>query len=517
MRGDLSENRAVKPSAVAAVCAVGALALMLLVVLGRRLAGAAMVDDDAYYYMVIARHIAASGVSTFDGQSLTNGYHPLWLALLVLQDLSLGPSIPVTLTMAAALIAGGLYGFLRCAPAAPPILMVVLSLVTVALGVHFALGGMESALFVFCLGLLVNALLWARRRSVWRAGVLGLAAAVCAGARIDSAVFVVPALLMAPLSRQTRVLALMVVALLGGAYVVINLAAFHMAMPVSSTVKSLGGLQLNLRALGQLGLGPTPRPFSLQFGCTVVALLGSLIILPLSRPGSLGRTLAWASALGGGVFLGRLFFLSSWMVWPWYDFALFFPLLAAYYAGADRLARSWLLTGKAAAVAGVALYAVSAGLALGVQMQRRTNHFDFINHLAIQRYAPLLGGARIAMGDRAGSLAWAYPGSVLQLEGLVNDKGYLAAISRPGDLRPLLCARGVRYLLDYQNDLGAYDHLRVPAMRPFLTQFQGPEIEVWRTDEVGHVSDPSLYDNRTQAETGNSTLYIWRLRCPAPG
>ena len=34
-------------------------------------------EDDAYYYLVIARNIAHSGVSTFDQQSLTNGYHPL--------------------------------------------------------------------------------------------------------------------------------------------------------------------------------------------------------------------------------------------------------------------------------------------------------------------------------------------------------------------------------------------------------------------------------------------------------
>jgi hypothetical protein len=39
-----------------------------------------VVPDDAFYYLQIARHLAATGDSTFDGVSRTNGYHPLWMA-----------------------------------------------------------------------------------------------------------------------------------------------------------------------------------------------------------------------------------------------------------------------------------------------------------------------------------------------------------------------------------------------------------------------------------------------------
>ena len=37
------------------------------------------VADDAFYYLQTAQHIAQSGVSTFDGVTRTNGYHPLWM------------------------------------------------------------------------------------------------------------------------------------------------------------------------------------------------------------------------------------------------------------------------------------------------------------------------------------------------------------------------------------------------------------------------------------------------------
>lgn len=42
-----------------------------------------VVPDDAMYYLTIARNVVSTGVPTFDGIAATNGYHPLWLALLI--------------------------------------------------------------------------------------------------------------------------------------------------------------------------------------------------------------------------------------------------------------------------------------------------------------------------------------------------------------------------------------------------------------------------------------------------
>lgn len=41
------------------------------------------VPDDAYYYFTIARNIAAGHGTTFDGLTPTNGFHPLWMAMIV--------------------------------------------------------------------------------------------------------------------------------------------------------------------------------------------------------------------------------------------------------------------------------------------------------------------------------------------------------------------------------------------------------------------------------------------------
>ena len=42
-----------------------------------------LLSDDAFYYFKIAENIAAGRGSTFDGILLTNGYHPLWMLVMV--------------------------------------------------------------------------------------------------------------------------------------------------------------------------------------------------------------------------------------------------------------------------------------------------------------------------------------------------------------------------------------------------------------------------------------------------
>jgi hypothetical protein len=43
-----------------------------------------IVPDDAFYYLTTARNIAAKNISSFDGLNPTNGYHPAWMALMVI-------------------------------------------------------------------------------------------------------------------------------------------------------------------------------------------------------------------------------------------------------------------------------------------------------------------------------------------------------------------------------------------------------------------------------------------------
>jgi len=42
-----------------------------------------IVPDDAFYYFQTARHIVAGNGSTFDGTYPANGYHPVWMILVL--------------------------------------------------------------------------------------------------------------------------------------------------------------------------------------------------------------------------------------------------------------------------------------------------------------------------------------------------------------------------------------------------------------------------------------------------
>jgi hypothetical protein len=85
MRRPLLPNPA--PPASVVDLAIAALAFAgLLVVAWRTIFGPLdqlllVVPDDAFYYLQIARNLVETGRSTADGFSVTNGYHPLWMAI----------------------------------------------------------------------------------------------------------------------------------------------------------------------------------------------------------------------------------------------------------------------------------------------------------------------------------------------------------------------------------------------------------------------------------------------------
>ena len=58
--------------------------------------------DDGYYYLTIGANLADFGRSTFDGQTATNGYQPLWLLALAVLAKVIG-SEPIRLFKAACL------------------------------------------------------------------------------------------------------------------------------------------------------------------------------------------------------------------------------------------------------------------------------------------------------------------------------------------------------------------------------------------------------------------------------
>jgi len=476
--------------------------------------GSPSFTDDAYYYFLVARHLVHGGGSSFDGFTLSNGYHPLWLGMLVVQYKLFGESLVLTRLLEYLLGLGGLIAALRLARLHGAFVNSVFALGYFYALSLLALNGMETALFAFTAGSLA---LYLDKRFGQQSGsgvIAGMLAVATIASRIDCAVFVFPMLLLAAAPARRKVSALAVTFLSGFLYAVWNLHVFGIAFPVSGAVKSLGGLQINHPLLHQLA--KPGYPASLLLYCSVVLLVVSASVREIRA--RLPRRFVLAVALGFALFASRLCFFSSWPLWSWYAYPFLLVYLACFPAvlGAlqERTGKLLRPRQRAALAAAAALLVVAFSLpaVLHPPAIGATDMYA-LNQRAVKQFAPLLAGARVAMGDRAGNFAYLYSGGVNQLEGLMNDKQYLEVLRAHGDVRAFLCQEDVRYLLSYEKDLGNYQSFQVQTIRRQLSQYPAPQITVSRQDELGRAGDLSLFDARKIGDD-TSYLYLWRLRCP---
>jgi hypothetical protein len=514
-RPRLTFSRSETPSLAVLVVSAGVFALLCLRTLLYQYSHLHQIAfaDDAYYYFVVARHLVLDGRSTFDGLGLTNGYHPLWLAILTVQYKVFGQSLLLTrciefalgeITLVTTLL------LLRLPKLIPNVLF--------GAGLFFIMqrisfNGMETAIFACCYSLFTCISLSQKREST-AAGLLdGLLASAVIASRIDSALFILPQLLWTAKSWSRRASACAVVVLFGAAYGIVNRHYFGIALPVSGEVKALGGLQLNgilFRFMERVS-HPAVSLCYLIICLVIVALFLLRAPLPYAR-----RELLIPFVMGYSIFWLRLAFMSSWVIWPWYDY----PLLIGYVAcvpalavwGTDRLDRLGVYP-KALAAAMVLIFVLAYHF-LGIRKgggASAASRFSASTSDIPAQVRSVLAGERVAMGDRAGNFAYRYAGSVSQLEGIMNDEEYFGLLRKKGNVRNLVCARKVKYVLAYEADLGGYNVHEVHTIRPELSQYAAPKIEVSKATEILKIPDVSP----NAPGTASTYLYVWKLDCGA--
>ncbi len=158
--------------------------------------------DDAFYYFKTAQNIVAGRGVTFDGTGPTNGFHPLWMLLLLpLFFLSHGDGL-LALRLVLVLVGGllgaavGLFYFQgrRYFGATATLLVLLVGVLWPSRYLGIVTGGMESTLSVLTLvGFWASlaALEQAEREAKWQAVVpVGIAAALTMLARLDNALIV---------------------------------------------------------------------------------------------------------------------------------------------------------------------------------------------------------------------------------------------------------------------------------------------------------------------------------------
>jgi hypothetical protein len=489
------------------------------------------VVDDASYYLTTARNIADGHGMTFDGVHATNGFHPLWLLMLV--PLFLVHAAPETMIRLVVLLQMALL------TAAFLLLYRTQTLlfsrrVALASAICFAslvfmqcLNGMESALFSLLLMLLYacGLHLW-RTRITWRgAALFGLILGLLLLSRLDM-IFIPLAMFGCAvpyvLNTATRARAIAAIITAGVAttavvapYLVFNLTQFGAFMPISGALKSsFPRIALSHATLA----GIDHRNYA--FAALAVAwVLWRAARTRRSPAGSrddyytLSTTvLAWAVILH---FMDTILFM-KWGVFAWH-FVLY-PLFAVLAFGGifDALLR-WRTLDDRPAVYWLSI-AIMAVVVARKEYQREAYPLDHIWHVAsynaavwAREHTP--ADTIFAMRD-AGHFAFFSERRVINLDGLVNNLDYQRAIAaqRVGHY---LRANHVQYLvlhaLPGREDVlrGDYDSLALNYMS-HKYDVVSDDVVVQRRDEVYRSS--RYFDGPDPA-----VCLIWSVHSDATG
>ncbi len=409
-------------------------------------------QDDFFYYLKVAQHIASIGVSTFDGTHVTNGYHPLWMAVLVvLSFLFRGTAFFVALQAVSLVAVAVTYVLLL------RIFRLVLQESPARVGA-FVIGmealmliryGMEVTLTLpLALLLLFTLLRDGSPQTFGRAAWLGFIAALAVLSRLD-AVFLLGLLALATFSlpRHMRLSARALTGFLSGffpllaLYLTGNFHYFHLFSPVSGLVKQAKtNFYPSIRTWN--GLRPANR-------MRVIVLLPQLILLLTSLTGlrrrsaritafDVQRPLLIALLAFPLVHLTILSMVSDWDIWPWYFYSITLASVAAYVFVARRLGE-WVTVRIAGAYACIlvlyaAAYAVKGPDSLSL----------FASSQQVAAYMDAHPGIYL-MGDQAGTTGYLSHQPIVQAEGLVMDREFLARMRASQPLREVAAAYHARY------------------------------------------------------------------------
>lgn len=448
-----------------------------------------MFHDDAYYYFAIARNLAAGRGSTFNGIDRTNGYHPAWLALLTV--LALVARGRDAFLVGVAVLEGVLWALavrqierIGTTLRRPiPALFAGAALVSVgAINLRLSFNGMESVIVVVILLAVARSWIVAPAEPRLTFGLLLALLALC---RLD-AVFVIGGLLALRLVSIRRLwrrlllreLAPPAIAIIG--YMAISEAYFGTPLPVSGQAKSLGAPFWNAAPIvAFLKAGATGHQ-PLWLGL-VAAIMTLLALLATRRDQDL--RVRWAPALRfiAGTWIGTAAWISYLTLFTpgtppaWYLTALVIlvPLPLAVLVDAVGATGDLITRALGFALATVGLFMV-IGLFTG-PLRNASIGDPFVEtapHNASVLRSILPGHHVLAMGDRAGALAYESGLPFVQLEGLVESEQFLGAMSN-GTVKTFMASRHVDVYLRSGGASPAETTVDGQAAEQFREPFQG--------------------------------------------
>ncbi|HSP18742.1 MAG TPA: hypothetical protein VLQ79_04460 [Myxococcaceae bacterium] len=428
-----------------------------------------LLEDDYFYYAIVADKLLTLGKLTYDGTTVTNGFHPLWfLTVLVLRGLAGGLNtvfygLLTTMFLVSMVATYELSRLFARALGASAVVAAAVPLVhSVATNLVVA-SGMESALDVPLLLWFLLELTRMRPVTTTRAARLGFIASLAILSRLDIALVVLLVLLgwlwFARPPRRTLVPALLAFCAAGAAvplYAAWNLVLFGSVLPVSGQAKQLvvvPGLNLSyLKIVARHTVfGPTA-------GITLVCGVAALLVLWRRRARG-GEGLRADALFAAAVILGftALFYglnaLSGWTYFGWYAYPLGAALVASYVligtAVTQWIPAAWRPGAAATVVALSTVLALAAGIRAfairGPLWKVEDNGLLAMSVELADRMRDRTGV--FAMGAIGGFATYLLQKPVVQLEGLVADRAMVEHVRQQRELGAVLREYRVDYLI----------------------------------------------------------------------
>lgn len=459
--------------------------------------GVDLLSDDAYYYAVIARNFVETGRITFDGTSLTSGFHPLmfWVEVAAMaifgtdasprgQYLGIlaGVITVFLLTIAGCLLvtrrrpAGEDDAVMQCS------LLIAICVILVPRFTTPYLGGMEAVL-VLPLLILLTGLAWKARYAT-----AAVAALFLAMARLDMLPYVVfPVAAACVWREQTRGgpairsgLLVSLPAVVGTAiFMLCNRWYFGHPMPIHGVLKSCFP-RINLQWHQVFDPSSDSATPMIAF---LTAMAAALLLL---YRGKIGKDVRIAGMTAAALALIQLAAFVLFQKWS--------KPIPAWYAGPAMLTASFALAVATANVVGLrrvrtlmvaavvivlAINLVSSGKVLSHRPPAADDGSSLIDFIKTQP------SDRIWACTDCGKLAFWGRRSVVNLDGLVNDFSYQDAL-RDKRLGRYLLEKNVRYLVFLvwdrpQSEAGRYEPMYECRVAPdlFSGEYQTAEFYVY--------------------------------------
>ncbi len=477
--------------------------------------------DDAFYYFKTAQNAVAGLGMTFDGTGPTNGFHPLWMLLLLpVYVLSRGDGmlalrgVVMLVGGLLALAAGVFFWAARFVLGrAGAWLGVGLLLFVPPLYLRLAAGGMESALSVATLMLFWAVQTVAQQHGRWQeprwVAWVGMAAALAMLARLDNALVVAVVGLLwwyrwwrAGLSWRRQLHLALAFGLPGavgvGGFLVWSRWYVGTWMPVSSQVKVWWGslvdtpygramryriLRTLLRLADPAARGEIPWRMVWGSGMLVLGVVGSLVggrAWLRRRPAAvkwLRRTALDGMTLGAGLHYAYMVIasgLSPLRLWYWTPETVVSVLWLAALVGGMAQRWRWWRWGVVVAALGFAWW-------LGWTYPPRRATLHPYLHQARWVEAQTEPGAVIGAAG-SGTLGYfVRQRRVLNLDGLISTPAYLEALQE-GRGVDYLQAQGLRYVLGafWLTKLNPYRQVFAHRLQPLAEyRYQGVKATLY--------------------------------------